>query len=79
MELMESYINKGHILYVDNYYSSPQLFLDLFSKGTGATGKYIKNFDQNCETNNLFKNETNNLLKKFKLFTSATRLVHSRS
>ena len=79
MELMESYINKGHILYVDNYYSSPQLFLDLFSKGTGATGKYIKNFDQNCETNNLFKNETNNLFTKFKLFTSATRLVHSRS
>ena len=79
MELMESYINKGHILYVDNYYSSPQLFLDLFSKGTGATGKYIKNFDQNCETNNLFKNETNYLFKKFKLFTSATRLVHSRS
>jgi len=26
MTLMEKYLDKGHVLYVDNWYSSPKLF-----------------------------------------------------
>ena len=37
--LMDRYLYSGRILYVDNYYTSPQLFMDFFDKkGTGATG-----------------------------------------
>ena len=36
--LMDPYLNKGHILYTDNYYLSPALFLDLSRAGTGASG-----------------------------------------
>lgn len=38
MDLMRNYFEKGHILYCDNYYSSPRLFMDLWVLGTGATG-----------------------------------------
>ena len=38
MSLMHDYLRKGHILYIDNYYTSPQLLMDLHKKGTGATG-----------------------------------------
>lgn len=36
---MRGYFGKGHFLYCDNYYSSPQLFKDLWELGLGATGK----------------------------------------
>lgn len=36
--LMEPYINKGHIIYMDNWYSSPTLYEYLLNKGTGACG-----------------------------------------
>ena len=38
MRLMQPYLHKGHTLYVDNYYSSPTLFNDLYQNGTTATG-----------------------------------------
>ena len=38
MDIMKDYFRKGHILYIDNYYTSPQLLMDLHKKGTGATG-----------------------------------------
>lgn len=38
MDLMRGFFGRGHILYCDNYYSSPQLFLDLWELGVGATG-----------------------------------------
>lgn len=34
--LIEPYINKGHIIYMDKWYSSPTLFEYLLKKGTGA-------------------------------------------
>ena len=37
MKLVQSYLKKGHIIYTDNYYSSPQLFEDL-EEGTYASG-----------------------------------------
>ena len=43
MRLMNSYLNKGHHLYVDNYYTSPVLFSDLFNQDTGACGTMRKN------------------------------------
>lgn len=38
MKLVQSYLKKGHIVYTDNYYSSPQLFEDLWKEGTYASG-----------------------------------------
>ncbi|XP_065892156.1 piggyBac transposable element-derived protein 4-like [Dysidea avara] len=36
--LLSPYLGKGHILYVDNWYSSPTLFANLFKNHTGACG-----------------------------------------
>ena len=38
MKLIEGLESKGHHVYMDNYYSSPTLFLDLDEKGFGACG-----------------------------------------
>lgn len=38
MSLLRNQYACGHILYCDNYYSSPQLFMDLWCLGVGATG-----------------------------------------
>ncbi len=38
MTLLAPYLGKGRVLYVDNWYSSPSLFQQLFSHGTGACG-----------------------------------------
>lgn len=43
MDLLRGYFGRGHILYCDNYYSSPQLFLDLWGLGIGATGTVRSN------------------------------------
>lgn len=37
MDILRNYFETEHILYCDNYYSSPQLFMDLWVLGTGAT------------------------------------------
>lgn len=36
--LMRPYLNDGHVLYTDNWYSSPALFSWLFDRNTGACG-----------------------------------------
>ena len=38
MRLMDRYKNRGHHLYVDNFYTSPILFFHLYEQGTGACG-----------------------------------------
>lgn len=38
LTLINPYLNKGHTLYVDNWYSSPALFSYLFEKKTNACG-----------------------------------------
>ena len=38
MRLMDRYKNRGHHLYVDNFYTSPILFSHLYEQGTGACG-----------------------------------------
>ena len=38
MDLIEQYQHKGHCLFVDNFYTSPKLLIDLFVKGTYGTG-----------------------------------------
>jgi hypothetical protein len=38
MHLMDGLFNQGYRLYVDNFYSSPKLFQDLYKKGCYATG-----------------------------------------
>lgn len=38
LRLLRNHYACGHILYCDNYYSSPQLFMDLWCLGVGATG-----------------------------------------
>ena len=43
MRLMNRYLNRGHHLYTDNYYTSPTLFSHLYSRGTGACGTLRQN------------------------------------
>ena len=43
MELMKTYHDKGHILYIDNWYTSPTLFKTLLEKKTEAVGTVCKN------------------------------------
>ncbi len=38
MTMMEKYLDKGHVIYVDNWYSSPKLFQALYERPTGACG-----------------------------------------
>ena len=38
MELMKPYLKQGYHLYLDNFYTSPQLVKDLFVHGTPSTG-----------------------------------------
>ncbi|KAJ8369370.1 hypothetical protein SKAU_G00093980 [Synaphobranchus kaupii] len=38
MTLLAPHLGKGHVLYVDNWYSSPMLFQHLLHQGTGACG-----------------------------------------
>ena len=52
MNLLSSLLGKGHIVYTDNFYSSPQLFQDLLDKSTLASGtvrKNRKNFPKNLD------------------------------
>ena len=37
MDLLD-YVGKGHHVFMDNYYTSPKLFVNLWAVGTGATG-----------------------------------------
>jgi hypothetical protein len=43
MNLMRGFFEKGCNLYCDNYYTSPQLFWDLFQLGVNATGTVRSN------------------------------------
>ena len=58
MDLLRNHFEKGHKLFCDNYYSSPQLFMDLWYLGTGATGtvrpyrKGIPNLIKNTSLSN---------------------------
>ena len=36
MRLMQPYLNVGRCLYIDNYYTSPSLFAELYRQNTGA-------------------------------------------
>lgn len=43
MKMMEKYLEKGHTLYVNNWYTSPALFQKLHDSGTNACGTIRKN------------------------------------
>ena len=38
MKLLSSYLNKGYVIHVDNFYTSPYLFYNLLSLKTHACG-----------------------------------------
>lgn len=38
MDIMRGYFGQGYTLYMDNYYSSPKLYVDLWTVGVGASG-----------------------------------------
>ena len=38
MKLIEQYQGKGHCVFIDNYYTSPQLLLDLLARSTYCAG-----------------------------------------
>lgn len=43
LTLLQPYLDAGHCLYVDNWYTSPDLFLWLYSRSTNACGTVKKN------------------------------------
>ena len=51
LRLMQSYLNVGRCLYVDNYYTSPSLFAELYRTNTGAygTASYRKGIPKNLK------------------------------
>ena len=56
LELLQGYENKGHVVYTDNYYSSPALFAKLQERGIGACGAVNpnrKNMPAELKSNNL--------------------------
>ena len=42
--LSPDYLNKGHTVFVDNWYTSPKLFSTLHDNGTNACGTVRKNW-----------------------------------
>ena len=48
---MQPYLNVGRCLYVDNYYTSPTLFAELYRTNTGAyrTARYRKGIPKNLK------------------------------
>ena len=51
LRLMQPYLNVGRCLYVDNYYTSPTLFAELYRTNTGAyqTARYRKGIPKNLK------------------------------
>ena len=43
MDLMEQYQGKGHCLFIDNFYTTSQLLIDLLAQGTYCTGTFRTN------------------------------------
>ena len=43
MRLMDKYLNRGHHIYVDNFYTSPVLFSHLYDQSTDACGTLCTN------------------------------------
>lgn len=43
MKLVQPFLDKGHTVYMDNYYSSPELFHDLLARKTTASGTVRQN------------------------------------
>jgi len=42
VQLLRPYLDKGHTVYVDNWYTSPALFIFLHKNGTNACGTVRK-------------------------------------
>ncbi|CAF1690820.1 unnamed protein product, partial [Adineta ricciae] len=60
MTLVEDYLDVGHCIVMDNYYSSPQLFLQLVKRNTDAVGTVCcnrKSLPSDFKTAKLRKNE----------------------
>ena len=49
MKMMEEYLGRSYIIYMDNWYSSPYLYYNLLQQQTGACGttRFGKGFPPN--------------------------------
>ena len=43
MKLVQPFLDKGHTVYMDNFYTSPELFHDLLERNTSASGTVRQN------------------------------------
>ena len=71
MELSESIINKGYTLFLDNWYSSPYLFLKLHQKKTNVIGtvrKDRKNMPKDIQkkSESVYRSSNNLLVMRWK-------------
>ena len=66
--MLEPYFGQGHILFVDNWYTSPTLFHFLHEKKTGACGtvkpnrKFMAKFPSNLQKGDVLHKQANNIL-----------------
>ena len=67
-DLLDGYLSKGHIVFMDRFYSSLQLYLDLFQLGTGAVGTIMttrKGYPKNLN-NEITKRSQRGLIRWFR-------------
>jgi hypothetical protein len=50
MNLMEPYLDKGHTMFVDNWYTSPSLYIRLTERQTNAVGT-VRVTRKTCQRN----------------------------
>ncbi len=63
MTLLQPYLGKGHSVFLDNWYSSPKLYNELYNQRTGACGTVKKNRQNMPEFDDLEKGEITHLHK----------------
>lgn len=61
MELSKHVLGKGYTIYLDNWYSSPNLFLNLLKNDTNAVGTVRKNLPKELSKSKLRKGEVRSL------------------
>ena len=77
MEIAQPILNKGYTLYLDNWYSSPQLFIKLLENGTNVVGtvrKYRKHMPKALVSHKLKKGDAKKMSRRPWLISNAMEI-----